>query len=73
MWFLVYLAIVVVALTVHFFLGRLIWRALKELGAEVQALGRTSDALSLELSRVGAPTTVSAVSPRHGVDIATRA
>ena len=74
MWIWVCVAIIVVSLAVHVLLGRRIWRAVRELNAEIRALGRVSANLERELGRIGAaPAAVGAVGPRHGMNLDTRA
>ncbi|HET7724703.1 MAG TPA: hypothetical protein VFK68_08695 [Propionibacteriaceae bacterium] len=73
MWIWTWLAIIVVSLAVHFVLGRRLWRAVRELNAELRSLGVTASNVGLELSRVGAPRATGALSPRHGMNLATRA
>ena len=74
MWIWIWVAIIVVSLVVHFVLGRRIWRAVRELIAEIHALGTTSANLGFELSRVGAARAVTGpVGPRHGMNLDIRA
>ncbi len=74
MWIWICVAIIVVSLIVHVILGRRIWRAVRELIAEIRALETTSGSLGFELSRVGAaPAVTGAVTPRHGMKLDTRA
>jgi hypothetical protein len=73
-WIWVCVAIIVVSLAVHVFLGRRIWRAVRELNAEVRSLGRVAVNLEIELDRIGAaPALAGAERPRHGVQLDTRA
>ena len=74
MWIWVCLAIIVASLAVHVLLGRRIWRAVRELNAEIRALGRVSASLEGELGRIGAaPAAAGALGPRHGMNLDTRA
>lgn len=74
MWIWICVAIIVVSLVVHVVLSRRIWRAVREFIAEIHALGTTSANLGFELSRVGAaPAVAGPVSPRHGMNLDTRA
>ncbi|MBI4899284.1 MAG: hypothetical protein HY829_02265 [Actinobacteria bacterium] len=73
MWIWIWLAIIVVSLAVQFVLGRRIWRAVRELNAELRSLGSTAADVGLELSRIGAPKVAGALTPRHGMNLATRA
>jgi hypothetical protein len=52
-WIWVCLAIIVASIAVQFLLGRRIWRAVRELNAEIRALGRVSANLGFELGRIG--------------------
>jgi len=73
-WIWVCVAIIVVSLAVHVLLGRRIWRAVRELNAEIRALGRVSANLGFELGRIGAaPAVAGALGPRHGMNLDTRA
>ncbi len=74
MWIWVCVAIIVISLAVHVLLGRRIWRAVRELNAEIRSLGVVAVNLELELGRIGsAPAAVGAVGPRHGMNLDTRA
>lgn len=74
MWIWIWVAIIVVSLVVQFFLGRRIWRAVRELTMELRSLGTTSANLGFELSRVGAaPAVAGPVAPRHGMNLDTQA
>ncbi len=63
MWIWIWLAIIVVSLGIQFVLGRRIWRAVRELTAELRSLGSTAEKVGLELSRVGAPEAAAVLSP----------
>ncbi|MHB1009241.1 MAG: hypothetical protein ACYC1E_08435 [Propionibacteriaceae bacterium] len=73
MWIWIWSAIVVVSLAVQFVLGRRLWRALRELNAELRSLRVTASHIAVELSRIGAPPATGVLSPRHGMNLATRA
>ena len=73
MWIWICVAIIVVSLVVQFFLGRGIWRAVRELTGEIQALGTTTAILERELSNVGTRPVPAVVGPRHGMNLDTRA
>jgi hypothetical protein len=72
-WIWTWVAIIVVSLAVQLVLGRRLWRAVRELNAELRSLGVTASHVAVELSRVGAPPATGALSPRHGMNLATRA
>ena len=72
-WIWIWLAIIVVSLAVQFVLGRRLWRAVRGLNAELRSLGVTASHIALELSRIGAAPATGALSPRHGMNLATRA
>jgi len=72
-WFWICAAIIVVSLAVQFLLGRRVWRAVRELTAEVSALGDTTAVLGLELSRVGTRPALAPSGPRHGMNLDTQA
>lgn len=73
MWLWICVAIVVVGLAVHVFLGWRVWLALKGLFAQAGALERTMAGVERELSRVGATPMIDSERPRHGVEVAGRA
>ena len=74
MWIWIWVAIIVVSLAVQAILGRRIWRAVRELMAEVRTLETTSAVLGTELSRVGAaPAVEGPATPRHGMNLDTQA
>ncbi len=73
MWIWIWVAIIVVSLAVQFVLGRRIWRAVRELMAEMENLGTTTAVLGLELSNVGTRPVPAVAPPRHGMNVATQA
>jgi hypothetical protein len=73
-WIWVCVAIIVISLAVHVLLGRRIWRAVRELNAEIRSLGVVAVNLELELGRIGsAPAVAGALRPRHDMQLDTRA
>lgn len=74
MWIWVCVAIIAISLAVHVLLGRRIWRAVRELNAEIRSLAVVAVNLELELDRIGsAPAIAGAQRPRHGTQLDTRA
>ena len=73
MWIWIWVAIIVVSRAVQFVLGRRIWRAVRELMAEIDNLGSTTAILGLELSNVGTRPVPAVAPPRHGMKLAAQA
>ena len=69
MWIWICMAIIAAALVVHAWLGRRVWRAVRELTGEIQALGTTTASLGMELSSVGTRPVPAVVAPRHGMNL----
>jgi len=73
-WIWVCVAIIVISLVIHVLLGRRIWRAVRELNAEIRSLAVVAVNLELELGRIGsAPAVAGAQRPRHDMQLDTRA